>query len=230
MRNFVAACAVACAANAFEWAAFKESLPFTWYDTKYELRQAQIAKGVNYDLKLRENHADRAHQARMQNAEMHQRLGLTNHLYGQDTNIAEEEDGIQAAVLNVLIGMSFDGTANNSCFESMENLLVSIDSSGKILRKLYIPENLANLQIEFQNGIVLSSDMYVTCALSSFFYTLTGLFTSEGLTELQGRAISAYPFQFRDAERAWRNPEEFPLAERYQRYGKLIALLCDYYL
>ena len=74
--------AVACAANAFEWAAFKESLPFTWYDTKYELRQAQKAKGVNYDLKLRENHADRAHQARMQNAEMHQRLGLTNHLYG----------------------------------------------------------------------------------------------------------------------------------------------------
>lgn len=229
MRNFVATCMLAYAASAFDFDSIKENLPFEWHTTKYELRQAQKAKGINYNIKHTQAHADRAHEAKIQNIQQRQRLGLAgSRQYGQ--SIAETGDGFQAAMLNFLIGMSFDGTANNSCFESTEDLLQSLDSTGRIITKLYNPANLAELQIVLQNNIVLGSDLYVTCALPNFFNTLTGLFTTEGISELQGRVIAAWPFQLRDARMAWENPDDYEISERYQRYGKFFSLAADYTL
>ena len=227
MRNFVATCMLAYCASAFDFAAFKEDLPFEWHTTKYDLRQAQQAKGINYSLLRTDDHVARVHDAKIQNIQMRDRLGLSgSRLYGQ--SIAETGDGFGAALLNFLIGMSFDGTANNSCFESTEDLLQSVDATGRILTKIYQPAKIADLQIVIQNNIVLASDLYVTCALANFFYTLTGLFTTEGISELQGRVIAAWPFQFRDARMAWDNPENYTIAERYQRYGKFFSLVADY--
>ncbi len=77
----------------------------------------------------------------------------------------------------------------------METLLLLTDASGRILSRIYNPAYMAKLQVNVQDTVATASDVYISCSLANLFITLTGLLTSEGISELFGRGLAAYPFQ-----------------------------------
>ena len=207
---------------------FNEHKPENWHHTKYDLMQAHKAKGINYNIKWTEDHMRNAQQARHNTFAQRQRLGIAKGSeYGQSKI---DEISFGAAALNFIVGLSFEASASSECFYSVETLLFQLDTNGRIIRKLYIPQYMSELQLNVQDIIASGSSAYVTCYLSKLFITLTAILTTEGISEFVSRVFTNYPFDISRAQDMWNNPDAYELAERFQLYGRVFSSLLDYYI
>lgn len=186
----------AAVASALNWQTVKDTInehkPENWHHTKYDLMQAHKAKGIDYNIRWTEDHKRHAADARHNTFEQRQRLGIAKGSeYGQSKI---DEISFSAALLNFLVGLSFEGTSENDCFYSVETLLIQLDTNGRIIRKLYIPQYISEFQLNVQDIVASMSGSYITCYIAKFFTTLTAIFTTEGISELVSRIFTNYPF------------------------------------
>ena len=157
-----------------------------------------------------------------------QRLGMAavggGPVVGQDYSQLNSSAGM---ILNIAQGLAYN-PSNNNCYFALESFIISWDTSSDILKKMYIPAFWAEAQVQTQDLISISSVLYVDCALSQMFNTITHLASTEGVSELTGRVVGAYPFEISRCQEAYRNPEKFDTAERGFRYGKCLSILLNY--
>ena len=87
-----------------------------------------------------------------------------------------------------------------------------------ILKEIYIPSRLADLQIQSQDIVAVSSNMYVLCGVDALIHHMSTLFTTEGISALIGRTLAAYPFQITAAMNARKDPD-ISTAEKWEKIG-----------
>merc|ERR1712110_976026 len=126
-----------------------------------------------------------------------QRLGLAQVGMGGPLvrqNYAELQSGA-GFILNLLSGMTYNEGNESNCYNAAESLIIAIDTGSDILKKMYIPAFWAEAQVTSQDFISIIAGVYVDCNLDKAFNTATELFTSEGLSQLSGRVLGAWPFE-----------------------------------
>ena len=74
-------------------------------------------------------------------------------------------------------------------------MVIGFDTSTDIFAKLYIPAFWAEGQVQLQDLVSVSSGVFVNCNIDKMLGTLTHLITVEGVSELAGRAVGAWPFE-----------------------------------
>lgn len=105
--------------------------------------------------------------------------------------------------------MQYNKNDQSKCYDAAESFIIGMDTSTDILAKIYIPAYVAEAQVQFQDLIAVSSAIFVDCNVDKVFYTMTHLITTEGTSELMGRAAGAAMFQFSRCMDAWQNSEEY---------------------
>ena len=99
--------------------------------------------------------------------------------------------------LNILTGMTYTNGASSKCYDAAESVIISLDTGSDVLKKIYIPAYLPELQVQIQDFIAISAAFYVDCSIDKFFNTVTHLASSEGLSELGGRLAGAFMFEIK---------------------------------
>jgi len=91
--------------------------------------------------------------------------------------------------------MAYNGDATNSkCYNAAEDMIISLDTSTDVFKKLWIPAYLAEAQIQIQDLVAILAATYIDCSIDKIFLTLTALATSEGVASASGRLAGALPF------------------------------------
>jgi len=131
-------------------------------------------------------------------------------------------------VLNLLSGMTYTKGAQSKCYDAAESFIISADTGTDVLKKMYIPAYWAELQVQGQDFIAISSGLYVDCNIDKMFNTITHLVSTEGVSELSGRVGGAWLFEISQCREAYSDPESFTTKERGYRYGKCVSILLNY--
>lgn len=227
MRTTFAIATFLAAANASLFTEVRDAIqsfePTTRADAKRTI--AEHDRHVQPLNKMQRHAAVEAHHSLMARRE---RLGLpkvgASPVVGQDFERLNSASGF---ILNVAQGLSYN-PGDNQCYFTLEDLIISLDTTSDIVKKLYIPAFWAEAQVQSQDLVAISSATYVDCSLDKVFNTATHLFTTEGASELVGRVAGAFPFEIRKCQEAYNNPEKFTTAERGFRYGKCLSIVLNY--
>jgi hypothetical protein len=91
--------------------------------------------------------------------------------------------------------MTYTPGADSKCYDASESIIISLDTGSDLLKKIYIPAYWAELQVQTQDIIAISSAFYVDCSVDKFFNTVTHLVSNEGVSELGGRLGGAWYFE-----------------------------------
>lgn len=148
----------------------------------------------------------------------------TGPVVGQDYAQLNSSAGM---ILNVAQGLAYN-PQNNTCYGALESFIIASDTSSDIMKKLYIPAFWAEAQVQTQDLMAISSMLYVDCKMSKAFTTISHIFSTEGVSELSGRVVGAYPFEIRDCQEKWNNSDNFSTAERGFSYGKCLSIFLNY--
>ena len=212
---------------------FKESdvyqnWPTTRGDVKANIAANPKAYGQMDIAPLSNYHRAAGEQAHHNMMAQRQRLGMaavgTGPVVGQDYSTLNSRAGM---TLNIAQGLAYNPN-NNSCYNALESFIISLDTSSDIMKKMYIPAFWAEAQVQSQDLFAITSMLYVDCALSKMFTTVSHLFSSEGVSELSGRMLGAYPFEIRKCQECYNDPDSFDTAERGFRYGKCLSVVLNY--
>ena len=161
-----------------------------------------------------------------------ERLGLAK--VGMATPVVDQEyaelNSVSGFLLNVLQGMSYNQGGNSKCYNASEDIIIAMDTSTDLLKKVYIPAIWAEIMVQVQDITALTAAFYVDCSLNKFFNQISHLFTEEGTTEVSGRIAGAYFFEISAAQKAWQEPENYTAKEKGQIYGRAFSVVANYYL
>ena len=141
-------------------------------------------------------------------------------------NYAQLQSGA-GFLLNMLSGMTYNEGSESRCYDAAESFIIAVDTGSDILRKIYIPAFWAEAQVTSQDFITLIAGVYVDCNLTQAFNTATELFTSEGISQLSGRVIGAWPFEISGCLKA-RNDPFIDQIEKGYKYGKCLSIVLNY--
>ena len=231
----VALAMVATQATAFEFngpvATFWNNLPKTRADVRE--KHAQFADRQVAPLSNHQRHKyNEAHHSMMA---QRARLGMGKVGVAAGPTVEQQYavlNSLGGAVLAFIGGMAYNGGDGDSkCYNAFESLIVAADTSTDILKKIYIPAYLPEIQIQLQDSIALTAGFYVDCSVDKFFNQIIHLASQEGITEISGRVAGAYLFEISDALEAY-NAEEgtFARTETARRYGKATATVLNYFI
>ncbi len=214
--------------NTFTESDLYKNWPTTRGDVKANIAANPKKYGQMEIQPLSAHHRANAEQAHHNMMAQRQRLGMAavgqGPVVGQDYSQLNSGAGM---VLNIAQGLAYNPN-NNNCYNALESFIISLDTSSDIMKKLYIPAFWAEAQVQTQDLFAITSMLYVDCALSKMFTTISHLFSSEGVSELSGRVMGAYPFEIRKCQEAWNNKSEFDTAERGYRYGQCLGIILNY--
>lgn len=100
--------------------------------------------------------------------------------------------------------MAYNGDATNSkCYLAAEDMIISLDTSTDVFKKLWIPAYLAEAQIQIQDLVAILAATYIDCSIDKVFLTLATLASSEGVASASGRVAGALPFEVRACQEAY---------------------------
>jgi hypothetical protein len=247
MRSYsalAAACIIA-QAEAFDWGIVKTGLLQSTLGDDYESHPLYQFHGTrrSHARANMANHAGRkvslTKEQRHQGIEAHhnlmgrrERLGLAK--VGMATPKVEQEfaelNSTSGFILNVLQGMSYSGGNDSKCYNASEDIVIALDTSNDLFKKIYIPAFWAEMQVQFQDSTVLLAVFTVDCSLDKLFNSLSHMATEEGVVELQSRIAGAYLFEISAAQKVWNNKSDYSSQERGRTYGKALAATLNYYI
>ena len=130
--------------------------------------------------------------------------------------------------LNLLSGMTYGGGSASQCYDVMESLIISLDTGTDVIKKMYIPAFWAEAQVQAQDFLSILAATYITCNLDKLFNTATALFTTEGMSQVSGRVLGAWPFEMTQCRIAYSNKDAFSSTERGYIYGKCLSIIMNY--
>ena len=140
------------------------------------------------------------HEAAQHRARAHrEKLGLP--MVGAGPNVKKNYENLNSAVAVVLgaaHGLMYHPGTVNSCFSSIEGMLISFDTFTVVLMHIYLPWYWSDFQVILMDTITLGSGLYSTCDIDKFLTTTTKFITVEGLAELGSRALGAIFFEYAD--------------------------------
>lgn len=93
------------------------------------------------------------------------RLGLP--VVGQGPNVEQQYEALNSTsglILNILNGMAYN-TANSKCYGAAETLIISLDTSTDVFKKIYIPAYIAEAQVQVQDLIAILAAVNIDCSL-----------------------------------------------------------------
>ena len=160
-----------------------------------------------------------------------EKLGLAKIGAGAGPNVGQNYDQLNSfsgSVLNTLKGMSYGTATNSQCYSAFESIIVSLDTSSDVLKKIYIPAWLPEAQVQMQDLFYVFSALWVDCKFDKFFTTVSHLATSEGVTELVARTSGALPFELSTCIDIYQNPENFTKREKGYANGKCISIILNW--
>lgn len=223
-------------AKSVEWGQLAESaLGINVFEHDFELtnhhhvraktsQQKRRVKPLTAEQRKRSN--DAHHSLMAQRA----RLGLP--MVGQGPNVQQNYAQLNSAsgfILNLLTGMAYNGDATNSkCYNAAEDMIISLDTSTDVFKKMWIPAYLAEAQIQVQDLVAILAATYIDCSIDKVFLTLTNLASSEGVASASGRVAGAMPFEFGRCQKAYQNPKFYSTGEKGVIYGKCLSILLNY--
>ena len=153
------------------------------------------------------------------------KVGVATPNVGQEF---DELNSVSGFMLNVLKGMSYTKSEDSKCYNAFEDLVIGVDTTQDLLKKIYIPAYLAQTQVQTQDLIAMGAAFYVDCSLDKFFNNLTHLATEEGVSEISGRVAGAYLFEISAAQKVWNNPSDYSTQEKGKTYGRALAVILNY--
>ena len=128
------------------------------------------------------------------------KVGMATPEVGQDYAALNSLSGF---TLNVLQGMSYQQGGNSKCYDASESVIVALDTTSDLVKKVYIPAIWAEMMVQAQDITALFAAFYVDCSVNKFFNQISHLFTEEGTTEVSGRVAGAYFFEIAHAQKVW---------------------------
>ena len=160
------------------------------------------------------------------------RLGLAKVGAGTGPNVGQDFEALNSFagfVLNFFRGLSYgQDTSNSRCYRAVEDLIISVDTTTDILRKIYIPAYVPELQVLIQDSVSVGAAFYIDCNLDQLFLTVSHLISTEGVSELTGRVAGALPFEISRCMAIYSNPEEYTTQEKGVAYGKCASIVLNY--
>ena len=253
MKTFgmVATAAIATQANAFEWEDVKTyAAPMLGHlvNGVFDIdvydqpvwEHIELTNRHHVRAKLRENKrrvkqltpAQRKRTVDAHHSLMAQRERLGLPLVGAGPNVEQsysELNSTSGFILNMLTGMAYNGDAtNSSCYSASESLIIALDTSSDIFKKIYIAAYWAEAQVQIQDSVAILAGVYVDCSIDKIFTTLLHLASSEGIAEVTGRVTGALPFQIRKCQSVYNNPEDYSTKERGNAYGQCVSIVLNY--
>ena len=125
--------------------------------------------------------------------------------------------------------MAYNGDATNSkCYNAAEDMIISLDTSTDVFKKLWIPAYLAEAQIQIQDLTAILAATYIDCSIDKIFLTLASLASSEGVASASGRVTGALPFEIRKCQSAYQNPKWYSTSEKGIIYGNCLSIVLNY--
>ena len=223
-------------AQSVEWGQLSESaLGVNVFEHDFELtnhhhvraktsQQKRRVKKLTPEMRKKSN--DAHHSLMAQRA----RLGLP--LVGAGPNVQQNYAQLNSAsgfVLNLLTGMAYNGDATNSkCYNAAEDMIISLDTSTDVFKKLWIPAYLAEAQVQIQDLVAILAATYIDCSIDKIFLTLASLASSEGIASASGRVTGALPFEIGKCQQAYQKPKAFSTPEKGVIYGKCLSIILNY--
>ena len=159
------------------------------------------------------------------------RLGLPRVGYANSPEVGQAYDQLNSSAgffLNFLRGMSYSKGSDSKCFSAAESFIIGLDTASDIMRKIYISAYWAELQVQQQDLIAITSALYVDCSVDKLFTVISHVISSEGQTELYARATGAFFFEIKEAQDAWNNPDKYSQKRRGEIYGRALSVLLNY--
>ena len=179
---------------------------------------------LNHEQRKRANDA---HHSLMAQRE---RLGLP--VVGQGPNVQQQYEQLNSGfgfLLNLLTGMAYNGDATNSqCYLAAETMIISLDTSTDVFKKIWIPAYLAEAQIQIQDLIAILAAVNIDCSLQQVILNVSQLASSEGISTVSARVAGALPFEMKACQQAYQYPEFFTTQQKGYRYGKCLSILLDH--
>lgn len=215
------------------WTAFTQTETYqNWPTTRGDVKANIAANPLQYGQRkvapLSVHHRTRAEQAHHNVMATRSRLGMaavgTGPVVGQDYAQLNSTAGM---ILNIAQGLAYN-PQNNQCYYALESFIIASDTSSDIFKKLYIPAFWAEGQVQTQDLMAISSMLYVDCKMSKAFTTISHIFSSEGVSELGGRVMGAYPFEISDCIEKWNNSDAYDTSKRGYSYGKCLSVILNY--
>ena len=237
MRSVIGVAFAICAtqSSAFEF----ENPVATWWNnlpkTRADVRDKHAAFADRKVEPLSEHQRRKYNDAHHSMMATRARLGMGKVGIGAGPTVEQQFESlnsISGSILSFAEGMTYNGESSNSkCYNAIQSLVIAYDTSTDILKKIYIPAYLPEVQIQLQDTIAISSGFYVDCSIDKFFYTVIHLASQEGVTEISGRVAGAYFFEISAALDAWNDTEgKITRSEAAKRYGIAAATTLNYFI
>ena len=228
LNTFATLAIVANSSYAFDWTELKHDLAAGDYSsafhdvfgdfkvtTRHDVNRKLAEQNRSFKpLKNAHRHAyNEAHHSLMARRE---RLGLPRVgqvAYG-GPNVQQDFRSLNSfsgMFLNLIDGFQYNsGTQEGKCYGAMESLVIALDTSSDLLKKVYIPAYLAEIQVNVQDTSIILAASYVDCDLDKLFNAVSHLVSTEGVTELVSRLAAAYFFEISDCIEKWQSePGQF---------------------
>ena len=162
-----------------------------------------------------------------------ERLGLGKVGLAAGPTVEQQFDALSSFsgfVLALLGGMTYNGEGDSECYQTAESFIIALDTSTDVLKKIYIPAYLPELQVIIQDFVFIAAYTYTACSIDKLFNQLVHLASQEGITELSGRVAGAYLFEIAAAQEVRSNPDDYTTQEKGDTYGKAIAVTLNFYI
>lgn len=161
------------------------------------------------------------------------RLGLPKIAAGDGDSESSYEnlEGFLGRTLGIFQGMQYStsGGGNSACFTAIESLLLASQNAISLMPKVILPWYSSEVQLVTQDFIALNAGWYTDCEVSKFFNTMTGLASSEGLSEMGARGSGSYMFEYKSYKKLKADPNATSF-QKGKSFGALFAIIVDYHI
>lgn len=230
MKSFaLASVAVVASVDAFSLQEFIADFPVT-------KAQARAKYGPKYQTFSSSKASIQAYEQAHSNIQaQRERLGMTrigaDPKLGQSTADAYRSmTGLSAFVVGVAQGLSYNPNAGSgTCFNAVSSSVLSASNLTYVLRHIYLPFYLPELQLVLQDNIALMAGFYTDCDVNKFFDSMTTLISAEGSSSLMARAGGSYMFDFQEFKKTWAD-ESASTFDRGASFGKLFGAVTNYHI
>ena len=223
-------------AQSVDWGQLSEStLGINVFEHDFELTNHHHVRAKTSQQKRRVKPLTASQRKRANDAHhslMAQRARLGLPMVGTGPNVQQNYAQLNSTsgfILNLLTGMAYNGDATNSkCYNAAEDMIISLDTSTDVFKKLWIPAYLAEAQIQIQDLTAILAATYIDCSIDKIFLTLASLASSEGIASASGRVTGALPFEIRKCQSAYQNPKKYSTSEKGIIYGNCLSIILNY--
>jgi len=132
-------------------------------------------------------------------------------------------------ILSLVGGLQYNQNGGtSSCYDAFESAVIGLDTTTDIFAKLYIPAFWSEGQVQMQDLVSVTSAVFVDCNIDKMFGTMSHLATVEGLSELGGRSLGAWPYEISTAIDTFSNSDNYTYQESGYNYGRLISIVLNF--